>query len=407
MSGNLIFDEQTLLDGNIFKFEQRLQSHINRYVENGMILSTYFSQRESATTVNRGTRDIEQIFGTKSPLRYNKINNLPLSGFGQSNPDNTDESQIEDINVEGDCILLPSTITPKPMDFFMLNHLKMKAIFEVTNVQYDSMKIEGYYKIHYKLFSTSDETLQNLDLQTVDSYSVDLNSIGSDVNPVIREDYFKKRIQIKQMVNSMIKSYRALFYNTKHNCFLYHNQEMGLDWFDLCGNDFISNHNLMNSEGSPNVIILHEKIKDIQKPLFYNNSIYNWLEIGAPERMLQKFYFRLNYAEGYPDSSFARLYDGDIQIMQPLSLNQVGLLSQNYSFFDDIQLNCFLNSKEEPTTSEYDKLIWKYIHKQDSLSVKDISLYTSDSLLSSIRHIDIFLYTPIIIYIIRKILRMN
>lgn len=405
--GNLIFDEQTLMDGNIFKFEQRLQSHVNRYVENGMILSTYFSQRESATTVNRGTRDIEQIFGNRSPLRYNKINNLPLSGFGQTNPDNADDAQIEDINVEGDCILLPSTITPKPMDFFILNHLKMKAVFQVTNVQYDSMKIEGYYKIHYKLFSTSDETLQNLYTQTVDSYSVDLNAIGSNINPVIREDYFKKRIQIKQMLNSMIKSYRALFYNSKHNCFLYHNNEMGLDWFDLCGNDFIANHNLMNSEGSPNVIILHEKIRDIQKPLFYNNSIYNWLEIGAPERMLQKFYFRLNYAEGYPDSSFARLYDGDIQIMQPLSLNQVGLLSQNYSFFDDTQLNCFLNSEEEPTTSEYDKLIWKYIHKQDSLSVKDISLYTSDSLLSSIKHIDIFLYTPIIIYIIRKILMMN
>ena len=128
MSGQLIFNEESLINGNIFKFEQRLQSHVNKYIENGGILTEYYSQREDATTVDRGTRDIDQLFGNKSPLRFNRIENLPLYGFGQANPDNTDEQQIEDINVEGDCIILPSTIVPKPMDFFRINHLKMNAM---------------------------------------------------------------------------------------------------------------------------------------------------------------------------------------------------------------------------------------------------------------------------------------
>lgn len=407
MPGSLIFNEESLINGNIFKFEQRLQSHVNKYVENGIILATYFSQRENATTVDRGTRDIDQLFGKKSPLRFNEIENFPLCGFGQTNPDNTDENQIEDINVEGDCLVLPSTIVPKPMDFFIINHLKMRAIFEVTNVIYDSMKVNGYYKIHYRLHSTSDETIENLRNQTVERYHADLNAVGSNINPIIQKDDFVLRTQVQQMVNKMIQSYRSLFYNQRHNCFLYHDHQTGLDYFDLCGNEFMAKHGIMNYENSSNVIILHEKVREMQMAYFYNNSVYNWLELGAPSRLLQKFYYILNYAEGYPESSFNRWGDGDIQIMQPIPLQSVGILNQDYSFFDDKQFNSFLNGNIEPTSSEYDKLIWKYINKPSNLSIQDVSLYTADVLLSSVKQIDVFIYTPIVIYIIRKILQMN
>ena len=39
MPGQLIFNEENMINGNIFKFEQRLQSHVNKYVENGAILT--------------------------------------------------------------------------------------------------------------------------------------------------------------------------------------------------------------------------------------------------------------------------------------------------------------------------------------------------------------------------------
>ena len=128
---NLIFDESTMLDGNIFKFEERLHSQVNKYIENGAILTTYFSQDENSSTVDRGLKDIDSLFGKNSPLRYSEINNFPLYGFGQSNPNNSDEQQIEDINVEGECIILPTTIVPKPMDFFIVKHLKMLALLYI------------------------------------------------------------------------------------------------------------------------------------------------------------------------------------------------------------------------------------------------------------------------------------
>lgn len=400
----LIFDESTMINGNIFKFENRLQSHVNKYIENGAVLVTYYAQDENASTTDRGFQDIEDLFGNRSPLRFNEIKNFPLYGFGQANPENTDEQQVEDINVEGDCVVLPSTIVPKQYDCFIVNHIKMVQLFQITNVAYDSMKVDGYYKIHYRLYSTSKETIQGIQNRLVTAtYHTDLNAIGSNVNPIIREDDFILRGKIQQMIGQMIDAYKSLFYNERHNCFLYRDYDLGMDVFDICGNEFMAKHGLMNYANSSKVVVLNNKINDQQFPIRYRNSVYNWIEIGAPQRLLRKFEFYLCESNAYPYSSFER-WNESVLIMHPLATNEVGTISDTYSFFDDNQFRTLMDKKEP--YGDYEKLIWKYVNKTD-LSINDISLYTANALLSSVRNRDIYLYTPIIIYIMREILDMN
>lgn len=400
----LIFDEATMMDGNIFKFEQRLHSHMNKFIDNGAMLVTYFAQDDEASTADRGLQDIDQLFGKQAPLRYRQIENFPVYGFGQAKPEADDSQQIEDINVEGTCIINPSTIVPRPMDFFIVKHLKMPAIFEVTKVDFDTMKVDGFYQIQYRLHSTSKDTIEDIKSRVTEVNYTDLNAIGSNRNPIIREDDFVLRGKINQMVTQMILSYRALFYNSKHNCFIYRDPESGLDIFDACANEFMAKHSLMNYDNASSVIVLNNKIQDYQAPLHYHNSIFNWIEIGAPERLLQKFFFTMGDASPYPGSSFVRWGEPEIQIMYPLAANEVGLLNQDFSYFDDAQMEAFMGEYEP--NNEYEKLIWKFIHRTD-LTIHDVSLYTADVLLNSVRHRDVWMYTPIIIYIIRFILDLN
>lgn len=400
---NLIFDESTMLDGNIFKFEERLHSQVNKYIENGAILTTYFSQDENSSTVDRGLKDIDSLFGKNSPLRYSEINNFPLYGFGQSNPNNSDEQQIEDINVEGECIILPTTIVPKPMDFFIVKHLKMLALFQVTAVTYDSMKVDGFYKIQYRLQSTSQETIDNLRTQITGVYYTELNNIGTSMNPIISEDDYVYRNKLIQMCNIMINSYRGLFYNERHNCFLYHNEHDGLTYFDHCGNEFMARHALMNYRNSAKVIILNNKLDDRLFIKRYNNSIYNWIEMGAPDELLQKFYFSHIDASNYPTSSFNKWGEDDIQIIHPLSITESRI--SNKSIFDDNELNSFLDSVNIPN-NVYEAVIWKFINKKD-ITIHDIPLTTANMLLNDMNDFHIYIYTPIIIYIIREVLRMG
>jgi hypothetical protein len=207
-------------------------------------------------------------------------------------------------------------------------------------------------------------------------------------------------------MNKMIETYKALYYNPRHNCFLYTNPKDGLRYFDTCANEFIAKYSLMNYGNTMQVLVLNDKLRDPAFPLYYNNSIYAWLELNAPERLLQKFHYRLVYAEAYPESTFSRWSESDIQVLIPLSTKEVGKINK-LSYFDEKQFKALLDDKKEPTANEYEKLIWKYIHKQDSLTINDISLYTADALLSSIDHWDIFIYTPIVLFIIREILSLN
>ncbi len=402
----LIFNEQTLLEGNVFKFENRLLSTANKFSTEGAILTTYYQLKADATTVDRGLQDIDQLFGHTSPLRYNKIENFPIYGLSPTNPTNSDEIGIEDITVEGEYIILPSTIVPSPNDFFIINHLKMKGIFQVTEVQNDSMKSEAFYKIRYRLHSTSQETLNNLARQTVEVYYTELDAIGTNLNPIIQIDDFVLRKKIQLLVNQMIKSYQALFYNDRHNCYLFHDHDTGMYLWDMCGNEFIAQHSLLNIPNSSKVIILHNKVRDQQFPIYYNNSIYSWIELDAPLRRLSKFHYQLSPANYYRESSFARWSESDIYAIQPLATHQVGIMNQELSFFDNEQLTTFMECDRVPS-NEFEKLIHAFIHKGQSISIKDISLYIGDVLLSSIKKIDVFLYTPIALYIIKKILKMK
>ena len=400
----LVFDESTLVNGNIFKYENRLHSKLNRFIESGPTIVTYFRQAENETTVNRGMQDINELFGNHSPIRYFKINNFPVYGFQQATPENTDEQQIEDINVEGDCIILPTTVVPKAYDCFIVNHIKMNQIFIVTNVTYDTMKQDGYYRIHYRLQSTSAATIQNIEEKlTIKTFYFDMNKIGTDSDPILSEEDSVTERQINQMVSTMIIAYRSLFYNERHNCFLYRDQETGMDWFDMCGNEFIAKYSLMNIPNDVNVIVLNNKLTDPQFPLRYNDSVYAWLELGAPKRFLRKFEFILGSSKAYLYSSFTQWND-DVLVMQPLGTNAVGSVMRSHNFFDDKQVSTFADANVEPELmNDYERLIWKFINK-DSLSMSDVSPYTADSLISSVRHKDVFLYTPIIIYIIRSII---
>lgn len=403
----LIFDEESYLNGNIFQFEQRLQSHANKYIENGAILTTYYSQDENSSTVDRGLRDIDELFGSHAPLRYNAIKNFPIYGFGQTNPENTDEMQITDINVEGEATIIPSTIVPKHLDFFTINHMKMIAIFEVVDVKYDSMKPDGFYKINYRLVSTSAETLQKLQNQCVNQYYTDLNAIGSDTNPMLTEDDYVYKKQVIQLMNKMIQTYRALFYNSRHNCFLYHNQHNSDDLFDMCGNEFISNHSLMNPTNTPDVIMLNDKLHESQLQLHYANSVYAWLEMDAPLRMLNKFNYILNDGMSYQFSSFARYHELSIRVIQPISVNQADINWQHYSIFDGKQLDGLM-ADVGPVSSEYERLLWKFIHKKTALNIHDIPLSLGDALMTNAKNsIDTFFYVPMMVFIIRKILRVN
>ena len=303
----LVYDETSLVDQQIYKYDKFLHSRINKYTGGGRTLVTYWNINDENTTTSLGMNDAYQILGNDSPFRYDEIDNMILVSFSPLSPEEKQASttSVRNYGLNGEAFIIPGTVMPKENDFFIVKHINMNHLFRVTQVTQDGLNTDGSYKISYELFSTNPPEIEKVRKQTVGHYIMDLQTIGGeDLTPVIGKEDHELRSRLIKMVNDMVENYVSRFYDNIHNCFILHLN--GRSLFDVCGNMFMANHGVMLDDSSNGNIVLNpNKIRDQRMDFLYQKSPYKWIERDAPLRYLESFKYHIVKGYNYPDSSFA------------------------------------------------------------------------------------------------------
>lgn len=411
----------------MYQYDKFLHSRINKYTGDGKTLVTYYNINDGQSSTSLGMETHYQILGRDSPLRYDRITNMILLAFSQLNPEETNASttNVRNYSLSGEAFVIPGTIMPKENDFFTVNHLNMNHLFRVTQVTQDGLNTDGSYKIMYTLHSTDDSEINALNRQVVNNLRMDLQTIGgSDLTPIIGEKDYELRSRLISMTNDMIESYIAKFYDKTHNCFICRLNGRAL--FDLCGNMFMAKHGVMIRDDSNGNIVLNEnKVNDPEINMHYQRSPYKWIERDAPLRYLETFKYRTVKGSDYSNSSFYR-YGTDVDVMIPgdawcdtptcnyfFPLAVYGILESEKDIRDCNECDCkccpccndclknFRISRHD-----YISIIHDFIHGKLT-SIHDLSLYTGDQLFDNSMADEIYLWTPIIIYIIKQTLKIK
>ena len=423
----LIYDEKSLVDQQMYKYDKFLHSRINKYTGSGRTLVTYYNQNDRNTTDSLGMGTHYQILGPDSPLRYDKIKNMIIIGFSPLSPQNgtTSTTQIRDYQLEGDGFIIPGTIMPKENDFFIVNHLNMNHLFRITEVIQDGLNTDGSYQIKYSLFSTNINDINNLNCQVISTYVMDLQTIGGeDLTPVIGERDYELRSRLIKMVDDMVENYIANYYDHTHDCFI--SNLNGRRIFDVCGNMFMAKNGVMIRDNACGNIVLNEnKIRNNNLRFWYERSIYKWIERDAPIRYLDTFKFRTMSSFTFPDSSFANYCD-DVEIMIP---GDPWCQRPDCEYYFPNEIYDILASEQDIRHCntcdcrcckcrdtcirayklkryDYVSLIHDFIHGKLT-SIHDLSLYTGDQLFDNSMSWEVFLWTPMIIYIIKQTLKLK
>ena len=282
----LVYDEQALVDSQIYKYDKFLHSRINKYTGSGRTIVTYFSINDSKSSLSFGMNTYYQTLGNDSPLRYDMIENMIILGFSPLNPEDTAASttSVRNYDLTGEGFIIPGTIMPKENDFFIVKHLKMSHIFRVTQVVQDGLNTDGSYKISYSLFSTNPQEIDWVYKQTVGKYVMDLQTVGGeDLTPVIGKEDYELRSRLISMIDDMVESYISKFYDKNHNCFICRLNGRAL--FDLCGNMFMEKHGVMiRDNANGNIVLNRNKVNDPRINELYQKSPYKWIERDAPIR---------------------------------------------------------------------------------------------------------------------------
>lgn len=424
----LIYDEKSLVEGQLKQYDKFLHSRINKYNGAPRTLVTYFSINDEHTTLSLGLESHYQILGKDSPLRFDRIEDMMVSGLSPFSNEDTQAStsQVRNFNISGECIIWPNTIMPKENDMFILNHIKMNHIFRVTNVMQDGLFQDGSYKISYSLFSTNHDEIEWIDKQTVGKYVMDLQTIGGeDLTPVISKTQYELRSRLMFMIDEMIQNYNARYYDRIHNCYLLHLNGMTL--FDPSMNMFMAKHGTMMMDNhSGNIVLNKDKLRYIDMEMEYQRSPWKWLERECPYNYCDTFKFRtLNAKEHFLDSTFA-LYGQDVEVMLygdafcgsktcdyffPIEAERIFESECDTRECDIMACKCckheaHCNKPYHLKRYDYLSIINDYIHRKLT-SIDKLSLFTGDVMFDNGWNRELYLWTPFVIHILKQTLKIK
>lgn len=392
-----IFNEQKFINDTIFKYEEKLNSPAIRFLDHTPTFTTYWHVNNNESTTNEGTLDVEHIIGKRSPLRFQKIENFPLYGLEAVLPQIQDNEFGLDTVFESEAVILPNSLKPLSNDFFIINHLQFPALFRVIDIEYDNMRADNFYKIHFKLDAIDEDKIDLLNEQINENYECVLENIGTENQCIISSSYKTQLDKVHSMYDDIADTYANIFYNSRHNCML-GDMSNGLSLYDPFQTEFITKHNLFNKKRQMNSIILTDQLEDSKKQIKYERSIYRFIERRDPV-LVNPFRYLTFLGMNNSRTSFARWYDKSIWVVDiPPVIDEFN----SYKLLDEEVINNFSEILE--TDSDYLTLIKKFMNKE-KVTIFDIPLTLHEELLKLDANLEVFFFTPIILYIIDLIIK--
>ena len=384
-----------MVEDTTFQFENRFKSPTARFIDTTPVFVTYYHVDTDNTTVDEGFLDVASVIGHRSPIRFNKIENFPLYGMDQIVLNIAEDDQGLDTTWDGDGIVLPKTIKPVPNDFFVIPTLKDYYIFRVTNIQYDTVMPDNYYKIEFKLEYIDSTKLEEIEKQVLEEHICVLENIGTETNCIIEKSSYQKIKEIEKMYAEIKDLYMAMFYNDRHNVFLCEIEDNKL-LYDPLQTYFINIHKLFNNKNDLSTIILTDQYDDPKRKYKYAKSVYRFLET-RDMKLLSMFKYTTRPGTSIRESSFRKWHDRNIEVLDtPMVIPDESNSIFSRDYMEAIKLNA-------PVESEYASLIQRYL-RSEKLTIKDVSMELDTELIYLNNSIEVFFFTPFIMYIIRDII---
>ena len=395
----LQMDPQSIYQGNIKKYEEKLTNPMMKFNERGMIFVTWYQICDRDSTYDSGFGQTDELLGKNSGSRYNKIEHLGVALMNETDVNVTEEVPgVLDITQEGSLLIFPNTIVPNPdRDYFVIEHLQMRGVFRCTGVDYDHMRVDGYRKCDYILEGTDTEILDQLERQVVETYVMQYSDFGTSVSPIIRKDHADYIKRLDFMYADMVELYMSTFYDERHECLLYYNPDQDMYYYDECLQHFINRHALLSIPNSDSLVVFDTKLEDPKFNQYYNWSVWRWIERDAPQKLLQKFPYTVSNSGRYKDSSFYHWGSSHTNVIWPI--HDPGLSFQG-TYFDGHMYNV-LEGNTKPLSS-YEEVL-KHFVDGTLRQAEQIPLNTYQEMLDGCGTYELFAYTPMILYIIRLV----
>lgn len=386
-----LLDEKKLVNDNIFMYEQRLGSQFSRFLDKTPSFTTYYALNNIESTVDNGFMNVERILGSDSPIRFKKVNSFPIYGLDQILLEIQDEEQGLDTSYDGEATILPNTLKPLPNDFFIINYLEKDYLFMVTDVAFDTIKSNNFYKINFTLRSVDSLDISYLENQTNEIYDCILTNVGTKDKCLIKHDEMEMLETLDIIYGQIADRYKIYFYDPRYNSFLFPDSDGINRIYDVFQATFINEYGLFNRKNDLNTTYLTLEERTRNYLLQYDGSFYRALELKRKD-LVNNSYYNLQKTS-VATSVFSVYRDDNIKV--------VDLSSSDTNYIPKALIDLITSNGDAST---YD-IKWKTIvaYFNDKLTtVYDLKLdeFNNFNIFMNVSF-ENFILIPIILYILR------
>lgn len=196
-------------------YSQNKVNQYSKYLDSHPTFVTYYAVNEVMSRTDIGLGSVYDELGPNSPLRFNKITELPLYKIPLLQPQGNYEDGNYDVELDiSDITALPNTITPKPYDFFCLalpNCKKM--LFRVNSFRNNTIQSNDFYMFDADLRHSGDDCCDEIEKLVVERYHCVFENIGTQDNCFIRSDDENIASRIGDTIARLHEMYHDLFYD--------------------------------------------------------------------------------------------------------------------------------------------------------------------------------------------------
>ncbi len=240
----------------------------------------YYNINILKSTLDDSAKIIYDYIGPNCPLRFNYVKDFFLYGLEkiQVQLDNNEEN-FDSGDISGEAYILPNTLEPISGDFFIINHLNKKFLFQVTEVNRDTLEDgANMWKISYRIDNILDENCKNnLDMCLADHLIFEPNNVGTQFKAIIRKTDYDVITLLDQVDDILKLYYKELFYSEKVQTFIFKYSEMKYI-YDPMVIEFIIRNSIMNNYGDKFLYVDHKIPVPATFSVDYASTIFRALE---------------------------------------------------------------------------------------------------------------------------------
>jgi hypothetical protein len=169
----------------------------------------YFAINKNLSTTGFGSNTIDSYIGVDSPIKYDRIENLPIYGM----PEINNESEFDETygtsseGYSGEATILPGVMIPSEGECFVLEYFNKRILFFVNEVVEQTIKANPAYIIRFSIESADKIAL--IERQVVSSSIAIFDNIGTENRVIIESTDYAEVTRL----TSIYKELRDYFIN--------------------------------------------------------------------------------------------------------------------------------------------------------------------------------------------------